>query len=363
MMNLSGKRPLIKRSIRPPNYETPVDAFNSLYTPNDRFFVRWHLSVIPEIDANSWRLKVGGPSVQKPLALTLDALRKLPVAEVVAVNMCAGNRRGLFMPHVAGVEWGNGAMGNARWRGARLKDVLSRAGVGRDALEVAFRGQDHGPIAQTPQFAKSLPMWKAMDDNTILAYEMNGAPLPMLNGFPVRLIVPGWAGTYWMKQISEIDVLPTPFDSFWMKTAYRIPLGKFPHLVHFKSQETPEATSTPITEMVVNSLITQPADGHRLQLGQQTTVRGVAWDGGHGIAKVEVSVDGGQSWQAARLGRDLGNYAWRQWQATFQPKARGEIGLLARATSKSGETQSMDLIWNPAGYHNNVPQQVNVTVA
>lgn len=361
---LPGKRPLIKRAFRAPNYETPVEYLNQMFTPNNEFFVRWHLAVIPEISAQAWRLRIGGDAAQKPLELTLDDLRRqFKPAEVVAVNMCAGNRRGLSQPHVAGVEWGNGAMGNARWRGVRLKDVLHRAGIRQGAIEVAFHGQDHGTVLQTPQFAKSLPMWKALDDNTLLAYEMNGGPLPLYNGFPVRLIVPGWAGTYWMKQISALEILSHRFDGYWMKSAYRIPIDKFPHLDLFKSQDAPGVTSTPITEMVVNSLITSLEEGQRFRSGQPITVQGVAWDSGHGIRSVEVSTDGGQTWHAAALGRDYGNYAWRQWRYAFRPTQRGRYAVLARATSRRGEKQVSALIWNPAGYHNNVPQTVHILVA
>jgi DMSO/TMAO reductase YedYZ molybdopterin-dependent catalytic subunit len=360
---LPGKQPLIKRTFRAPNYETPVEYLNEMFTQNIRFFVRWHLAVIPEISTQEWRLRVGGAASQTPVELTYDELRRFPAVEVVAVNMCAGNRRGLSQPHVAGVEWGNGAMGNARWHGVRLKDILNRAGIKKGAVEVAFQGQDHGVIPQTPQFAKSLPMWKALDENTILAYEMNGQPMPLHNGFPVRLIVPGWAGTYWMKQISEINVLPQPFDGYWMKSAYRIPIDKFPQLVRFTSQEAPGVNTTPITEIVVNSLITSLEDGQRFRLGQPIAVQGVAWDGGHGIRKVEISTDGGQSWRLATLGKDYGKYSWRQWRYQFRPAQRGQYGILAKATNLKGETQSPQLIWNPAGYHNNVPQQVNVQVA
>jgi DMSO/TMAO reductase YedYZ molybdopterin-dependent catalytic subunit len=359
---LPGKAPLIKRSFRPPNYETPLAALDDMFTPNERFFVRWHLSSIPEIDATAWRLRIVGPSAGKPLELSLSDLRKFAHAEVAAVNMCAGNRRGLSQPHVAGVEWAHGAIGNARWKGARLKDVLARAGLKKDAVEVAFQGQDRGPIAGTPQFAKSLPVQKALHPDTLLAWEMNGQPLPPHNGFPVRLIVPGWAGTYWMKQITEIQLLPQAFDNFWMKSAYRIPIGKFPHLPRFASQDSPNVPTTPITELVVNSLITSLDDGQQLARGQSVQVRGVAWDGGHGIAKAELSTDGGSSWQAAQLERDAGNFSWRRFSFAFRPEQAGQVVVSVRATGKQGETQSPTLIWNPAGYHNNVPHQVTVQV-
>jgi DMSO/TMAO reductase YedYZ molybdopterin-dependent catalytic subunit len=360
---LPGKAPLIKRTLRPPNYETPVSALDDMFTPNDKFFVRWHLSVIPDIASEAWRLRIAGASARKPTEIAFADLRRFPVAEVVAVNMCAGNRRGLSQPHVPGVEWGNGAIGNARWRGARLRDVLSHAGIRKDAVEIAFQGQDHGVIPQTPQFAKSLPMWKALDPDTILAYEMNGKPLPAHNGFPVRLIVPGWTGTYWMKQISDINILPQSFDGFWMKSAYRIPIGKFPDLVRFTTQDAPGVATTPVTELVVNSLITNIEEGQTVGLGQPVEVRGIAWDGGHGIAKVEVSTDDGQTWRPAMLGKDYGNYSWRQWRLSFRPARPGHIGVMARATSKKGETQNTTLIWNPAGYHNNVPQRIKLQVA
>lgn len=360
---LPGKQPLIKRTFRAPNYETPVEYLNQMFTPNARFFVRWHLAVIPEVTAQAWRLNIGGASAQKQMTLTYDDLRrKFRPVEVVAVNMCAGNRRGLSQPHVPGVEWGNGAMGNARWRGVRLKDILNQAGINKNAVEVAFRGQDHGPIAQTPQFAKSLPMWKALDDDTILAYEMNGRPMLLHHGMPVRLIVPGWVGTYWMKQISEINVLPQPLDNYWMKSAYRIPTGKFPQLVRFASQDAPGVDTTPLTEMVVNSLITNIDDGQHFWLGRPITVQGIAWDAGRGIQKVDISTDGGQSWQPAALGKDYGKYSWRQWKYQFRPAQRGQYGILAKATNRKGETQESELIWNPAGYHNNVPQRINVQI-
>lgn len=359
---LPGKQPLIKRTFRPPNYETPVAGLDEMFTPNEKFFVRWHLSVIPEIARKDWRLHIAGPSIGTEMTLRYDELKRLPAVEVVAVNMCAGNRRGLSDPHVAGVEWGHGAMGNARWRGARLKDVLQRARIKSGAVEVVFHGEDRGVIPQTPQFIKSLPLSKALDEHTLLAYEMNGKPLPMHNGFPVRLIVPGWAGTYWMKQITDITVLPSAYDGFWMKSAYRIPTGKFPGLVRFQSQEAFNASNTPITELVVNSLITSLQDGQPIPYGESLTVRGVAWDGGHGIAKVEVSIDGGHNWRPAGMGKEYGSYSWRQWHFPFKPTRRGQYDIAVRAISKKGETQSPVLIWNPAGYHNNVPHQVHPQV-
>ena len=229
----------------------------------------------------------------------------MPAVEVVAVNQCSGNRRGLSKPHVAGVEWGYGAMGCARWKGARLKDILDKVGLKKEAIEIVFNGADGPAFDKTPDFIKSIPVWKAIDENTIIAYEMNGQPLPHLNGFPARLIVPGWTGTYWMKHSSSITALTKPQGGFWMNPAYRIPLGKFPLVARFTSQEY--APNTPITEIVVNSLITSHRDGAKVNAGK-VTVSGMAWDGGYGIRAVQVSTDGGKTWddgQARRGSRPL----------------------------------------------------------
>jgi DMSO/TMAO reductase YedYZ molybdopterin-dependent catalytic subunit len=354
---LPGKKPLIRLSYRPPNYESPIEYFRTPITPNDQFFVRYHLADIPEIDAKTWKLAVGGDGAEKTAALTLDDLKAMPAVEVVAVNQCSGNRRGLFKPHVPGVEWGYGAMGCARWKGARLKDILERAGLKKEAIEIAFDGADKGVTDKTPDFIKSVPTWKAIEDTTIVAYEMNGAPLPHLNGFPARLVLPGWTGTYWMKHLVSINALLKPQGGFWMNPAYRVPLGKFPLVARFTSQET--AVNTPITEMVVNSLITSHADGASAKAG--AAVGGIAWDGGYGINSVDVSTDGGKSWAPAKLGEDLGRFAFRPFSAIV--KGKGKITVMARATNKIGQTQTAELNHNPAGYHHNVIHSVTLNVA
>jgi DMSO/TMAO reductase YedYZ molybdopterin-dependent catalytic subunit len=359
---LPGKKPLIKRSYRPPNYETPIDYFAQPFTPNDAFFVRYHLTNIPEVKAAEWKLQVGGDAAQKPFALGLEELqREFEPVEIAAVNQCSGNRRGLNEPHVAGVEWGYGAMGNARWKGARLKDVLARAGLSKDAVEIAFDGADEPVFDKTPDFVKSLPVWKALDENVLVAWEMNGEPLPRWNGFPARIVVPGWTATYWMKHVVSIRALAQPFQGFWMKSAYRIPKGKFPVVDRFLTQETD--VNTPITEMVVNSLITSPRDGQRVAAGRRLEVKGIAWDGGYGMRLVEVSTDGGRSWRAAELGKDLGRFSFRQWTYAFAPDKKGALAVLSRATNRAGATQTFELIANPAGYHHNVVQRVELHVA
>ncbi len=358
---LPGKEALIKKTYRPPNYETPVNYFDSPFTPNNRFFVRYHNAVIPDVKISEWRLRIGGDAVRTPLELTLEQLRRdFKQVEIAALCLCSGNRRGLFQPHVPGIQWGSGAMGNALWRGVRLKDVLAGAGIDKSALEVSLDGADSGVHKTTPDFVKSLPLAKALDENTLIAFEMNGEPLPHWNGFPARLIIPGWTATYWMKHLTAVNVISKPFDGFWMKTAYRLPKDRFPS-GQFSSQET--ETAMPITEMVVNSLITNLVDGQTLPNTKPIEIKGVAWDGGNGIARVEVSTDGGINWHQATLKQDYGRFSWRQWQWDFEPKRPGEYRIMARATSHSGASQPLEPIPNPSGYHHNAVQKITLQLA
>jgi DMSO/TMAO reductase YedYZ molybdopterin-dependent catalytic subunit len=358
---LPGKKPLIRRAFRPPNFETPLADLAAPFTPNDAFFVRYHLPVIPHVDPTSWRLQIAGASAQHPLTLSLKELRSgFEQASVAAVNQCAGNRRGLFTPRVPGVQWGNGAMGNALWRGVRLRDVLHRAGVAPDALEVVFDGADSPLLPTTPDFLKSLPVERALDENTLIAFEMNGRPLPHWNGAPARLIVPGWVGTYWVKHLTAIRIEPKAFDGFWMKAAYRVPTGAFPGS-RFASQETAE--TTPVTELMVNSLITSHVSGARLRRGERTELAGKAWDSGAGIEGVEVSADRGQSWRDATLQRDLGRFAWREFRFALDTSKAGPLEMAVRARSRSGAKQPDKLTPNPSGYHDNIVQTVSLEVA
>jgi len=362
-VTLPGKVPLIKRTFRPPNLETPLDYFREPITPNNAFFVRYHHANIPAVDAASWSLRVGGPAADQALSFTLAQLRKqFEMVEVAALCLCSGNRRGLFSPHVMGVQWGSGAMGNARWRGVRLADVLKKAGVRADAMEVAFDGSDAAVMPGGADFRKSLPVAKALDKDTLIALEMNGAQLPALHGAPARLVVPGWTATYWMKHLSSIEVRNTAFDNFWVKTAYRIPTGAFPGLAKFASQET--SANTPITEIAVNSLITGPTPRTPVPKGSLIDVRGVAWDGGHGLERVEASLDRGKTWRAARLGEDLGPYSLRPWSFTFSaPGLAASVSVWVKATSRNGTTQPLEPVPNPAGYHNNRIQTLDLVVA
>jgi DMSO/TMAO reductase YedYZ molybdopterin-dependent catalytic subunit len=359
LFKLPGKVPLIKKTYRPPNFETPIEYFRTAITRNDAFFVRYHLAGIPEVTAKNWSLAVGGDGAGHEIKFTLDQLRKdLKPAEITAVCQCSGNRRGLFEPHVAGVEWGVGAMGNAVWRGVRLKDVLAKVGVKGNALEVVFNGADHPPLDKTPDFVKSLPVDVALDENTLIAFEMNGKPLPHWNGFPARLIVPGWTGTYWVKHLISARIVSEPEKNFWMSTAYRLPRGKF-STPTFQSQLY--SPNEPITTMVVNSIITSLRSGQQIPRGRPIDVKGLAWDRGAGIDRVEISTDG-TNWQPATLGRDLGRFSFREFSLTVPGREPGALVIMARATTRSGETQVEQLVFNPAGYHHNVIQRLYVEV-
>lgn len=359
MHALAGKRPLIKRSFRPPNYETPVELFRQDFTPNDAFYVRWHASV-PAIALTDWRLRVSASPSGSPRVYThAELLRKFRLHEVAAVNQCSGNRRGLFRPHVPGVQWGYGAMGHALWRGVRLKDVLDDVGLDRKALEIVANGAD-APTLSGPDFIKSLPVGKALDPDTLIAFEMNGEPLSHWHGFPARLVVPGWTATYWVKALTELSVVDRSFNGFWMKTAYRVPRDLFGPS-GFESQDTDQTSA--ITAIRVNSLIVGPAPGATVPVGARTELLGIAWDGGSGIRSVEVSLDKGANWREAALERDLGRYAWRHWRSALEPAQRGGLTLMVRARARDGSTQPDTLIANPAGYHHNVVQTVEYHAA
>src|SRR5262245_32784337 len=353
------KRPLIRLTERPPQLETPFAVFDEgPITPNDAFFVRYHLADIPkEIDPETFQLEIDG-KVGKPLSLSLKDLRAMPGAEVVAVNECSGNSRAFFEPRVAGGQLGNGAMGNARWKGVSLKTVLDRAGVQVGAKQVVLQGLDKPLIAATPDFVKALDLDHARDGEVMLAWAMNGADLPWLNGFPLRVVVPGYYGTYWMKHVNQITVIDTVLDNFWMKTAYRIPDNE---CACVPAGGKPDKT-VPIARLDVRSFITNLADGAKLKAGAASVVRGIAFDGGHGIKEVALSSDGGKTWKPTQLGRDLGKYSFRPWQTTIKLPA-GAAALMVRATSRSGEVQPSEPRWNRAGYMRNVIETVHVEAA
>ena len=358
--NLPDKRRLLRLTDRPPNYASPINVFTDAVTPNDRFFVRYHLAGVPSADdMDGWTLSIGGDAVAHPVRLKMSDLQDLPSNEFLAVCQCAGNRRGFVGPHVAGVQWTDGGMGCATWRGPALRDVLKAAGVKPEAVEVWLGGADKPVLEATPAFRKSIPMEKALDGDTIVAIAMNDAPLPLLNGFPARLVVPGWVGAYWMKHLTTIEVSASPLQNFWMQTAYRVPTGLFPVARPFQSQAG--ETTVPVTELVVNSVIADPLDGEEVDRSG-FTIRGVAWDHGAGINRVEVSLDGGSTWQDALLDRSLGLYSYRRFSLQTELMRRGTYRLVSRATSQTGERQAERFKANPGGYLNNVPRPISVVV-
>jgi sulfite dehydrogenase len=352
------KRPLILLTSRPPQLETPFSVFNDgLLTPNDAFFVRYHHSNHPtSVDPAAFRVRVRG-KVTTALDLSLADLKRLaPPVELTAINQCSGNSRGFFNPRVNGGQLGHGAMGNARWTGIPLRAVLEKAGVATGARQVSFNGLDTPLIEAAPDFVKALDIDHALDGEVMLAWGMNGEDLPMLNGYPLRLIVPGYFGTYWVKHVNDIEVLDTTFTGFWMATAYRVADNPS----HSVAPGTAPKKTVPIERFTIRSFITSLTDNSTIPAGRETSVRGIAFDSGHGIREVTFSSDGGQTWRAATLGADSGRYGFREWRIGYTPPQRGSHTLMARALNRIGETQPLEPLWNPAGYARNVVETVRV---
>ncbi len=347
------KAPLILLTDRPVQLETPRRYFMSTFTPNEAFFVRWHLQTIPNaVDLKTWRLQVEG-NVTKPLTLTFpELISRFRSAGIAAVNQCSGNSRSRLQPRVAGGQWGNGAMGNAAWTGAKLRDILNAAGMKAGSVQVQFEGLERGLGPKglgSNRFMKSLDLSNPVIDECIVAYSMNDEPLPMLNGFPARLIVPGYFATYWMKSLSAIRVLTAPDDNFWMKSAYKIP-------------DTPRGTTTPedlkmgripmvpIGRMPVRSFLISPDGATKIPAGFPLRLRGIAFSGYAGIKRVEVSTDGGGKWSEASLGVDAGDYSFRTWFMDWTPPGPARYQVAVRATDGNGNIQPDEGVWNPGGY-------------
>ena len=349
-----GKEGMIVRSTRFLDLEMPPEFFDSWITPVSHFFVRNHIHEPDTVNVSEWRLTVAG-EVENPLSLSLADLARLDSHTVVNTLECAGNGRSFQQPHVPGVQWQRGAIGTARFAGPRLRDLLQRAGVKPSGKHVMFRGLDQVP-GKVPAFVRSIPLEKATDPDTLVATHMNGAPLPKHHGFPARALVPGWIGAASCKWLAEIKVLEKEFEGNFMKPGYRMPNQP----VAPGADVNPDDTY-PITALSVKSVIAGPVEGARVKPGV-VQIHGAAWAGEASIVKVEISADGGATWQAARLGNEQSKYAWRLWSYHWKALKSGECTLMSRATDSQGRIQPLTAAWNPSGYSYNAVDQVKVRV-
>ena len=354
------KKQMILQRTRPPLLETPFEVFDrGVFTPNDEFYVRWHWAVIPQsIDVANFGVTVRG-HVNNELSITVADILAMPRVELAAVNQCSGNSRGFFEPRVAGGQWSNGAMGNALWTGVRLSDVLNRAGVKAGAVAVRFKGAEVPVVDGAPHFLKSLSIDHARDGEVMLAFLANGEQLPILNGFPLRLIVPGWYATYWVKMLNDIEVLNAPDENFWTAKAYLIPDTPFANV---KPGET-GFKEVPINRMPPRSFFTNVSNDTTVGSGADVPIRGIAFGGDCGVSQVELSNDEGKSWRKAELGRDEGTYGFRQWSFRIAAPPSGKLGLQVRCTNTKGEIQPPNPNWNGGGFMRNVIERIQITVA
>jgi len=364
LVRFPGKRELILVHTRPPHLETPFSVFDeSVITSNDAFFVRYHLANFPTaIDLNTYRLSIKG-AVKKPLSLALDELKAIaqPV-EVVAVNQCSGNSRGYSSPRMFGAQLGNGAMGNARWVGVPLQAVLKKAGIIAGAKQVTFNGLDKPVLPGTPDFRKALDIEHALSPEPLLAWAMNEQDLPFLNGYPLKLIVPGYFGTYWVKHLSEIEVIDHTFEghnAFYMTKGYRVPDNDCMCV----APGTAADKTRPISTLPVRSFITNVKSGEVLPVARAVELKGIAFDRGAGLKAVDVSIDSGRTWRPATLGKNYGRFSFREWQLSTTFASIEQTVLMVRASNHLGEIQPTKTVWNPGGYQRNVIESTPVFIA
>ncbi|WP_457749004.1 molybdopterin-dependent oxidoreductase [Sulfurimonas sp.] len=359
-MAFPEKRPLITYSDRPPLLESPRSTFARGITENDEFFVRWHLPDIPTfIDPDTYTIKING-LVEKDLEISLKELKTdFEQVEVTAVVQCGGNSRSAFTPIPGGIQWGSGAMGCAKWKGVRLRDLLHKAGLKKEAHWIGFNGLEKAAYYKTPNFVRELEIHE-LDDHVIVAYEMNGEDLPYLNGYPLRLILPGYYSDSWVKMLSDITVTDKYKSLFFMDEAYRVPDNKC-------ECETPQhhfKPTKPITLMNVKSVIGYPENGMKVYHNSEVVVRGVAFDNGTGIKAVYVSTDGGKSWKKALLKQENGRYSYTEFRFHHKPTEYGKLTFMAKAVNMLGEEQPFDkeIGWNHGGYKYNGIDEVTVEV-
>jgi DMSO/TMAO reductase YedYZ molybdopterin-dependent catalytic subunit len=352
-VTIPGKRSLILHNDRPEDLETPVQYLNTWITPVDAFFVRQHLPRPAPIDPAAYRLTING-MVSRQSQLTMADLQKLPQQTVPATLECTGNGRAFFTPKLPGIQWGRGAVGNAEWTGPRLSDVLKLAGVDTSARFLEIDGADTG-LMQTPDFVRCMPMEKAMHPATLLALQMNGES-PAIHGFPVRLIVPGWDGTSWVKWVVRLTPAAKESGGFFMNPGYRYPKYALPPGTPARPAELEV-----IEGMPVKSSLTFPEDQSKVAMGA-LVIRGFAWAGENAIERVDVSTDGGATWHPAQLSDRKLPFAWRLFSLNWTPKDPGYYTVLSRATDTAGRVQPFVPAWNPSGYLWNGIDKVGVTV-
>jgi DMSO/TMAO reductase YedYZ molybdopterin-dependent catalytic subunit len=342
---------LIALSPSPRDFEMPVEDFIDEITPVEHFFVRCH-TLTPQVKPAEWKLEIAG-LVERPLSLTLSDLEKFPRAELVSVLECAGNGRSFFQPPVAGAQWHFGSVGNARWTGVRLKDILEKAGAKPGATQLLLSGADL-PLAKMPKLQRTLEIAKALHPDTLLAWQMNGRPLTADHGFPLRVIAPGWASDSWVKWLTRIELLDHDFDGFWMKTAYRHPPQ---HVAPGTAVEPKDMV--PVTDLNVKSVIARPGEWAAPGL---VAVQGMAWSNASPITKVDVSTDGGKTWSPAKLPGKPTKYGFRRWTLAWRA-TEGQYVLMSRATNEAGHSQPLEADWNPNGYLYNAARPMPVTIS
>ena len=334
--------------------EMPVEFLKSWITPVSHFFVRNHLDEPSISPGAEWRLTVTG-EVRQPSTLSLSDLAGMAPHSITSVLECAGNGRAFYQPQTPGTQWRRGAVGNAHFSGARLRDLLVGAGLKATAKHVMFRGLDEAS-GQTSPFIRSIPIEKALDEDTLVATHMNHAPLTKHHGFPARALVPGWIGASWCKWLTEIKVLDKEFEGEFMKEAYRIPRQPIPP----GSSISPDNTRA-LTELSTKSVIAGPIHGATVKAGA-IRIHGAAWTSGAEITRVDVSTDAGTTWNIAEMESDPARYAWRLWSYTWKSAEPGDHILMSRATDSRGCRQPQIAAWNPGGYLYNAIDQIKIYV-
>ncbi|UCH20265.1 MAG: sulfite oxidase [Deltaproteobacteria bacterium] len=334
---------------KPLNAETPTEYLRSWITDNDLFFKRNQGQFMEKpVKLSDWTLSIEGV-VNKKISLTFEDIRRRPKVEMANTLECSGNSRSLLKQKASGNPWTIGGVGNAIWGGIWLKELLEEAVLQENARHVSFEGLDQPLGSAGIKFIRSIPLEKAMS-STLLAYEMNGQPLPLKHGYPLRAIALGWTGANCVKWLHKITVLEQPFEGFFMDKVYRI----------FQKGEDPKSGQV-VKDINVKSIIVEPAMDEKISAGL-VAIRGAAYAGEAGIQRVEVSVDNGKTWQGAKLIGPQEPHAWRHWEYLWQAKQKGDYKIMARATDTNGRQQPETASWNVLGYGNNGIQEHAITV-